>query len=446
MRQQRVALLLLLLLAGLAACSPGHIGSSKIAFVRAGHLWTIYPDGTNPYEIVAGGPSVIGYGWSPSHQVLAFRVLDQGFAQTAAARRIVSNPISGLIGDLPSLLSTVGIDGGEPIPVMFANTAIRYSNAWWNPPGNRLLFRQTLAVAGSPGPDQVVWRVVQNDQPGGIASKTLPGSYAIFSLASNGLTTIGNSREGIFTTTLAGTDTHVIVHGPLSGHPLPAALERVLWQPAHADPAILYATTSPDQSQRFGATSIQAQLLLRDMHGHTTTLAQCACIQFAWSPDGDHVLYSTGTTYTIIDLHGGTVMTIEGEYGSIPYWSPDGRSLLLDGLHTLILASIASKQSHILLSDTSSPGSVHTVPAQPTVSALLQPALNSPWSADSRQVLFMTRQRLQWQGQPLSSGRGLYTVSLNDQGQPTGPPAVVDTGNDTQAGWTYEDANTSFLY
>ncbi|MDQ2903734.1 MAG: hypothetical protein ABI456_22780 [Ktedonobacteraceae bacterium] len=446
MRQQRVALLFLLLLASLVACSPGHVGSSKIAFVRAGHLWTIYPDGTNPYEIVAGGPSVIGYGWSPSHQVLVFRVLDQGFAQTAAARRIVSNPISGLIGDLPSLLSTVGVDGGEPIPVMFANTVIRYSNAWWNPPGNRLLFRQTLAIAGSPGPDQVVWRVVQNDQPGGIASKALPGSYAIFSLASNGSTTIGNSREGIFTTTLAGIDTHVIVHGPLPGHPLPAALERVLWQPAQADPAILYAVTSPDQSQPFGATAIQAQLLLRDMHGHTTTLAHCACIQFAWSPDGDHVLYSTGTTYTVIDLHGGTVMTIEGEYGSIPYWSPDSHSLLLDGLHTLILASIASKQSRILLSDTSSPGPAHTVPAQPAVSALLQPALNSPWSADSRQVLFMTRQRLQWQGRPLSSGRGLYMVSLDDQGQSTGPPSVVDTGNDTQAGWTYEDANTSFLY
>ncbi len=446
MKQQRSVLLLLLLLAGLVACSPGHVGSSKIAFVRDGHLWTIYPDGTNLYEIVAGSLPVIGYGWSPSHQVLVFRLLDQVFAQTAAAKRIVSNPISGIIGDLPGLLSTVGVDGGEPIPVMFANTAIRYSNAWWNPLGNRLLFRQTMATVVLPSSDQVVWRVTQSDQPGGIASKTLSVSDAIFSLSSDSLLAIGNSKEGIFTTTLAGTDTHVIVHGPLPGYPLPAALERVLWQPTHTNPAILYAVTLPDQSQRFDVTASQTQLLLRDMHGHTTTLAHCACIQFAWSPDGNHVLYSTGTAYTVIDLHGSTVMTIEGEYGSIPYWSPDGRSLLLDGLHTLTLASIASKQSHILLRDASPPGSTNTLPAQPAVSALLQPALNSPWAADSRQVLFVTRQRLQWQGQPLSTGNGLYAVSLDEQGQPTGSPTLVDAGNDTQAGWTYEDANTSFLY
>ena len=27
-----------------------------------------------------------------------------------------------------------------------------------------------------------------------------------------------------------------------------------------------------------------------------------------------------------------------------------------------------------------------------------------------------------------------------------GSPVLVDKGNDTQAGWTYQDANTSFLY
>ncbi len=56
-------IILSLLLADLAACSPGHVGSNEIAFLRDGHLWTIDPDGANAFEVAAGDTPVVGYGW-----------------------------------------------------------------------------------------------------------------------------------------------------------------------------------------------------------------------------------------------------------------------------------------------------------------------------------------------------------------------------------------------
>ncbi len=182
------------------------------------------------------------------------------------------------------------------------------------------------------------------------------------------------------------------------------------------------------------------------MNGQITILATCACLQFAWSPDGNHILYSSGSSYTILNLNSSSVLTIAAEGGSVPYWSPDGQFLLLDGLHTLTLLQIASRQQQVLLSDTTaSPGPAAASPGQSNVNALLQPVSNNLWAADSRHFLFLTRDRLMWRGRHLSSGRGLYTVSIDSHGQPQGTPAIVDSGNDTQPGWTYEDPDTSFL-
>src|SRR5258708_27248468 len=255
--------------------------------------------------------------------------------------------------------------------------------------------------------------------------------------------TIGNSRQGLFTTTIAGTNIQFISTGALPGHPLFAALERVLWQPSHRHPAILYAIAgTPAQAK----SPVTVQLILRAMNGHITTLALCSCTQFAWSPDGRHILYSTDSNYTILNLDGSVLLTLSVEDGIVPYWSPDGQFLLLDGLHTLTLVQIASKQQHVLLSDSTAPAGTTTQPSESNVNVLLQPVSNSPWAADSRHLLFLTRGRFLWQGQRLGSGKGLYTVSIDNSGQPQGTPPIVDSGDDMQAGWTYEDPDTSFLY
>ena len=183
------------------------------------------------------------------------------------------------------------------------------------------------------------------------------------------------------------------------------------------------------------------------MQGHARTVATFACTQFAWAPDGNAILYSTGPSYTIFDLKHGSTFSFSSEEGSVPYWSPDSQFLLLDGLHTLTLLQVASTQQQVLLSDESvSTGSISEPTVIPDVNALLQPVSNSLWSADSRHFLFLTKGRLLWQGKSLSSGKGLYTVTIDGHGKIQGSPTLVDTGNDTQAGWMYEDINTSFLF
>src|SRR2546429_9465116 len=100
MKETRIVSALLLLLAlfsmsGLAACTPGHLGSEEIAFVRAGDLWTIDPSGANPFKVVAQSTPLVGYGLSPKHQIFVFRTLDSAFAQTAAGKHLALNPLTG---------------------------------------------------------------------------------------------------------------------------------------------------------------------------------------------------------------------------------------------------------------------------------------------------------------------------------------------------------------
>jgi hypothetical protein len=446
-RRYSIILLSLLLLSILASCSPGHLGGNEIAFVRDGHLWTIDPGGANAFEVVSDGPPVVGYAWSPNHQILVFRTLDSSFANTAAGRHVTSNPRTGLTADVPSVLNTIGIDGGSPIPIIFSGLDQQYSNAWWNRMGNRLLYREeTISTNQNPG--TVTWWVSQSDQPEGIARKMLPYTFSIPSISVGNSMAIGSSEQGIFITTLAGTNFQFIEKGALPGHPLPAALERVLWQPAHQNPAILYAiVTGATQSQSTTSTPISIQLVLRDPRGRTTTMASCRCTQFTWSPDGNSVLYTTGTTYTIFNIKDNSSFSVSGEEGSVPYWSPDSQFLVLDGAHTLQLVHIASQQQQLLLQDmmpTAETGAASST--MPDAHALLQPVSNSIWASDSRHFLFLTRGRLLWQSKNLSSGNGLYTVTINAHGRVQGSPTIVETGNDSQAGWTYEDPNTSFLF
>ena len=445
MIQKRHSLLVFLLFAVfLASCSPGHIGNNEISFVRDGHLWTIDPDGANAFEVTPNSTPVIGYEWSGDHRIFAFRTLDSDFSKTSTGRHLSTNPVTGLTNDVPSVISTIGIDGGTPIPIAISSADIQHSNAWWNPAGNRLLYREeSTNVIQNPGTQS--WWISQNDQPLDIARKLLPYTYSIPSLSTNNMA-IGNSSQGLFTTSLAGTHFQYILQGKLPGHPLPASLERVLWQPGRLNPSILYAIAKGSPLPESPTNLVMpVQLILRDSHQQTRTIANCRCTQFAWSPDGNSVLYSTGTQYTIVSTKDLSSFSVAGEYGSVPYWSPDSRFVILDGLHTLQLVDIANKQQQKLLSDVTTESDT-AYPSLPDSQALLQPISNSIWASDSRQFLFLSRNRLLWQGKNLDSGNGLYTVSIDDNGRVQESPAVVDSGNDSQPGWTYEDPNTSFIF
>ena len=447
MKRGSLFLALFLILPGLLSCSSGHLGSNEIAFIRNGQLWTMDPDGANALAIVSTPTPVVGYAWSPTHQILAYRALDATYATSPAAKQLTPNPLTGAFDDVPSTMNTIGIDGGTPIPIMLSSPNALYSNPIWNAAGTRLLYRQE--TRGVPyTPTAVLWWVSQNDQPVGIAAKTLPSSYALPLLSATSLTAIGNSEKGLFTITPGGTDITYLSNGSLPGHPLPAALERVLWQPAQQHPSLLYAIDTAFR-ENSGSFLSSIQLILRSPDGQTQVLTTCSCTQFAWSPDGKNILYSTSSSYTIFHVPDHSSFSLQSEPGSVPYWSPDGQFLLLDGPHNLTLLRIADKSVHTIISDSANAqntniGTPNTTPTSSNVR--LYPVANSLWSADSRHFLFLTHNRLFWQGQHLSQGKGLYTVAIDDHGSPQGTPTLADQGNDSQAGWTYEDANTSFLY
>jgi Tol biopolymer transport system component len=443
MKQQRIMLVLLLLCLGLTGCTAGHSGTTVIAFLRDGQLWTIDPDGANAFETVGQQTAIVSSAWSPDHRLLTFRTLDVDFAKTEAAKHIVSPSASGVIGDLPSTLNTVGVDGGTPIEIAFSNPETAYSNPQWNNDGSRLIYRETPKNFAA-NPSNALWWIAQNDQPGGIATKPFAGTFSIPSISYNSqdYLIVGNATADVFTTNMAGGN-KISRGAPLINHPLPASLERMLWRPGHQNQSFVYINTQPTTNNNIPST--KGQLVLRTLAGSQTTLATCTCTQFAWSPDGNSLLYNTGTTDTILNLENHSSFTFSVETGAVPYWSPDSQFLLLDGPHNLSLVSPANKQQTRLLTDNQADKAAQPA-SLPTTTALLQPVTNNLWSADSRHFVFLNHQRLNWQGSKLSSSNNLYTASINAQGQTQATPTSIATGHITQAGWTYEDPNTSFLY
>lgn len=441
MRYKRPGMFFILITAILfASCSPGHSGGNEIAFIRNGQLWTIDPDGANAFQVVSENTPVIGYSWSPNHHILVYRTLDAQFAKTIAAKQLTVHEVTGQIADAPGTINTIGIDGGTPIPVMLSSSGIQYSNPYWNTGGTRLLYRQESTSAPFV-PGSALWWISQNDQPEGIAAKHFPLSYSLPSFSYVDSMAIGNSENGLFSSTLQGTDVHYLVSGQLPGHPMIATLERVLWQPTHAHPLVLYALPSGTSAK---SPHNQVQLVTLSQSGQQSVLASCTCTQFAWSPDGSFVLYSTGTSYTILNINTHRAFSIAAEQNSVPYWSPDSQFLIINGPHQLQLVSMATKKAQILLTDGTTPSYRPSDTPVVTIHSLVQPVPNSIWASDSLHFLFLTRGRLQWEQKTLSSG--LYMVTINSNGLPQGTPTIVDTGNDTQIGWSYQDMNTSFLY
>lgn len=445
MKYQRLMVVLLFLLVLLAACSQGYAGGNQIAFLHNGQLWRIDPDGSDAFEIATASTPIIGFAWSPSHEMFFYRTLDPTFAKTTAGKQLTGNSITGLFRDVPGELDTIGINGGSPIPIQFSNASVAYSNAWWTTNNSHLLYREEFTDAAST-PFTVQWWLAQDDQPGGIARKLLPNTISIPSISTASSLAIGSSTTGIFTTTLTGTDTHTVVSFQQPSQPLVASLERVIWQPDHSQAAFLYALPVSRSKTPIVKGATRVQLVLHQMNGKTHVLATCACTQFAWSPNGAYIIFQEGPTFTMLNLARQTSFTFNAEVDSVPYWSPNSRFLLLDGSHTLQLIDVATSQQRVILSDAGQKAlPKSSFGAATGVNSLLQPVSNNLWASDSHQFAFLTRGRQFWQGKQLP-GQGLYTATINDQGQVQGSPLLVDAGNDTEVGWSFEDANTSFLY
>ncbi len=430
MKAFRLFFCLLLLCLNLAACAPGHSGDNLVAFVRAGQLWTSDPNGTNASAIVQQDQPVLSFSWSPTHQLLTFRTLDSSFS---------TNQIPPNTPDLPSAIQTVGVDGGSPVTLIEGQKGFQHSNAFWSSDGNRLIYRESSYP--NTNPDAVLWWLSQNDQPSGIARHLLPSSLSLPSInTTQKRTLLSTPATGIYITDLTGQHLQSLLPGPLPGHPLSASLERALWQPATLNPAVLYATEALQHASNSDAP-LKIHLVLHLSQHRERTLSTCTCTQFDWSPDGKSILTADGKTFTILDTTGQIRLTVQAEPQSIPSWSPDGRFLLLDSSQALSLVNLQNGQVQRLLG--SLPATEPTSPRY-GVNTLLQPTPNSPWSPDGHSFLFLTHGRTSWGKVKLNEG--LFTASLDANGRIQHLPVMIAQGKITQMGWSYQAAESSFLY
>ncbi len=217
-----------LLLIAVASCGITiHPGSAEIAFLRGGSIWVIQPDGTNARMLTSG--DIVSLAWSPDHHSVLFRLL------SGSAQFPPPTPTSA-VPDAAGNIEVIGINGGIPLQLSRGGDGLARSDAWWNPGGNRMIYREEFLTS----PSVPTYVVSQSDQPAGIASKPLLDAAGIPVLSVDGHQVAVVDGRGDLRLGAPGAEGEVVAHNaaltlPLSGRPA-----RVLWQPGHN--ALLYAT------------------------------------------------------------------------------------------------------------------------------------------------------------------------------------------------------------
>lgn len=423
-----VSLCLLLLMPLLAACNVGQNGGDALAFIRGGALWRLQPDGSGLYQIAPA--TVIGFAWSPDHHILVGRF---------AATNQVPPPATtypNAVSDTYAALGTVSIDGGNIIPITPPAPIPSRSDAWWDANSNRLFYREHTAHG-------VQWYLSQSDQPNGIARKLIATS-AISVAAPNGEAMPTSAPDGsqlawvadngdLLLSAPAGTP-HAVQHGALAQLPngVPA---RALWQPHHA--AILYALVMP--------SSASVTLMLTDLMGHAHAIAQAGIDNYAWSPDGQHILVHTPGQWTIYTPDGASVMMWnDNDLLPLAWWSPDGRAVAVWSSQTLTLVTLSKKTVQPLVNFTDAASQVRSLPTSALVPGLS--VTGSPWSGDSQHIALVAPGGTWHDGTALATrskpGTGLYIINSAAVAK---APALVDWGEHQALSWSTPDPNTQLL-
>jgi len=412
----------------LATLSSGcgvHPGGDALAFVRGGQLWTIQADGSDAHRIANGG--IVGFAWSPDHHQLVFRTTTQNDVA------VPSTPLAAAPDALGDLYVT-SINGGSPVQISPSLGLLARSDAWWDPNGNRLLYRENIPLpSGRPG--SLSYIESQADQPLGIASKTLQGVASLPVLAADGsriavIDPDGNVRVGPPETLGSVIASRAILMLPGSSRP-----GRVLWQPRHD--ALLYATAASDG----------VALVLRDLGGGARTLVTVpVLLDAAFSPDGTRMLVRTPqdfSLWTIAQTSAPIFSWPESDPSAIAFWSPDGRAVLVDDASGSQLISIARRTVTPLLTFATL-ANPHA--AQPPL--LWHPATGSPWSPDGTGIVFVAANDDTWHRSALpklsSRTTGLYVGTINGDGTP-GAAALIDAANGLAPSWGYADPSSVFL-
>lgn len=416
-----VALCLTLVGVLLAGCGV-HPGEEQIAYQRADQLWVINPDGSNARQLAPR--NILGYSWSPDHHELVFRY-GSSIAQTPGATWAPLETVSEL--------AVVSISGGQPTQITPSARGLARSDAWWDPQGNRLLYRE---YAPGPGIAAPIYIESQNDQPVGIARKVILGAATLPTLSPDGSQVAVIDPTGAVRLGPAAQLGAIIARGALTSLPGTTRPARLLWQPGHN--AIVYPTAGPN-----GATA----LTRLDLKTHASqTIATVSDLRdMAFSPDGSLLLLATPTGYTVVPAGGGTARAAIAESDPLAqaYWSPNGRWLLLEDHRGARL---------IRTSDWSVMGALtYATPlTEPQISELTpwRPAAVSPWSSDSSAFAFVSGHG-SWQGQGLDRLQGTTLASLYvekvSQRTIQGAPTRIASSDITTPGWSYLDPSTALL-
>lgn len=419
-----LALLGALALSALAGCGF-HPGGDQIAYLSGDQLWVANPDGSDPRQLTPR--QTISFSWSPDHHELVFRY----------GASVGSPPPPGATWAAPesvSELAVTSISGGSPTQITPTARDQARSDAWWDPQGNRLLYREYTPGAGGIA---AAYFESQNDQPVGIARKVVLAAATLPTLSPDGSQVAVIDPDGALRIGPAGQPGHSLAQDALirlAGSDRPA---RILWRPGHD--ALLYPSAGPDD--------VTTSLTLLDLASHTsrhiTTVSGLRDVAF--SPDGALLLLATPTGYTIWPMDGQTPRAVIAESDPLAQaaWSPDGRWLLVED-HSGARLIRTSDWSVAATLAYASPL------AEPTLSDTTpwRPAATSPWSADSSAFAFASGPAT-WQGQPLpipasGAAAGLYTQQVTSSA-PSGAPSLVASGVISSPGWSYPDPSTTLL-
>jgi hypothetical protein len=414
------AVLLLICLGAMLLSGCGlQSGSDTIAFLQGKSLWVINPDGSSPRRVAQG--NIVSVAWSPDHHQYVMRVA-QPFNSPASL-----SPLGP--PDAPGDLYVGSVNGGSPIQITPGLAGLSRSDAWWNPNGNRLLYRESFTGAG---PAAATYIVSQADQPVGIARKPIPVNFGIPVVSPDGsqiatTDSAGNVRVGAPNAIGKIVATGAVLTLPGSNRP-----SRLLWQPHHD--ALLYIASG---------ANVSSSLELVTLSGAKRTLGQVTdLLDLAFSPDGSRMLLRTKQQFTIWSVaHPGQAAYSwdEADPAALPWWSPAGGRILVQESVRWRLVDIAARRVTTLISF---PGA-----SLANISDITgwHPAAGSPWNGAGDRFVFVAPSRARWLGKALStSGNGaigLYVANPSN----SDAPKKIENGPGRAPTWSYLDPSTAFL-
>jgi hypothetical protein len=412
-----------LFLLTLAGCGPViHPGGDEIAFLRGGSIWGTQPDGSNARTLATG--EIVSLGWSPDHHQVLYRVLlggDDTFPPPTSTRAVP---------DAAGNIAVIGINGGNPLVLTPNDDTVARGDAWWNPGGNRLLYREELLTSsGAP-----IYIVSQSDQPVGIASKVAQSAASLPVLSSDGHQVAVLDTAGDLLLGTPGSSGAVLARGGTLTLPGTGRPAHLLWQPGHN--ALLYPTASPAGGTRLVLVGLGGQV--------RWSLSVPALLDVAFSPDGSRLLVRTSSQFEVFAIGRSTALFSwpENDPYAVPWWGPDSNRVLVFDQSGEKLIDV-HRRAVTSLGAAAPAGSESSSPRH-----WWHPATSDPWSADGSRFVLAAGAGDTWQGKrfpaPRGSSRGLYIVSLSSEGAASSP-LLIDSGDDAAPAWSYADPSTTFL-